>query len=85
MPVKSRSVLKRQRQQEKRYQRNKRQKSRMRTAVRKVISAANRDQAEPLYRDAVSLIDRLVSKGIIHRNTAARRKSALVRHLNSLS
>ena len=85
MPDRSKSVLKRQRQEGKHYQRNKHQKSRMKTAVRKVISATNRDEAEPLYRNAVSLIDRLAGKGIIHRNTAARRKSAINRHLNSLS
>lgn len=56
----------------------------MKTAVKKVLSAAQKDEALKFYTEAVSLIDRLVTKGIIHKNTAARRKSAISRHLNSL-
>lgn len=77
--------MKRRKQQEIRYQRNKRYKSQMRTAVRKVLTSTSRDEAEPMYREAVSLIDGLVAKGIIHRNTAARRKSVISRHLNTLT
>lgn len=57
----------------------------MKTAVKKVMSASDRKVAEPLYREAVSLLDRLSTKGIIHSNMAARKKSTLSRHLNSLS
>ena len=85
MVQKSKSVLKRQRQQVAHTQRNRHSKSRMKSAVKNVLSATKHDQAEPMYREAVSLIDGLVSKGIIHKNTAARRKSKISRHLNSLS
>lgn len=84
MAQKSKSILKRQRQQVKRYQRNQHFKSQMKTTVKKALSATSKDEAEPLYKDAISILDRLVSKGIIHKNTAARRKSKISHHLNSL-
>jgi len=56
----------------------------MKTAIKKVLSATKKDEAESLYKEAISLIDRLVSKGITHKNTAARRKSKISHHLNSL-
>lgn len=77
--------LKGRRQQEDRYLRNKHRKAQMKTAIRRVLDASNKKEAEPLYREAISLIDRLVNRGVIHRNTAARRKSAISSHLNALS
>ncbi|UCH66858.1 MAG: 30S ribosomal protein S20, partial [Ignavibacterium sp.] len=44
-----------------------------------------KEEAEKLYKEAVSVIDRSVDKGKIHKNTAARKKSQLTRHLNSLA
>ena len=85
MAGKSKSVLKRQRQQEVRRRRNQPYKTQVKSAVKRVLSATKREEAEPLYREAVSLIDGLVSKGVIHQNTAARRKSRISRYLNSLS
>lgn len=85
MTEKTKSVRKRLRQEQSRYLRNKRYTSQMKTAVKKVLSASDRKAAEPLYREAVSVLDRLATKGIIHRNVAARKKSTLSRHLNSLS
>jgi|TARA_Y100000310_G_scaffold78655_1_gene75309 ribosomal protein S20 len=57
----------------------------MRTAVKKVMNASKKDEAEPLYREAVSIIDSLVSKKALKKNTAARRKSSITRHFNSLA
>lgn len=85
MAGKKKSVLKRRRQQQKRYDRNREYRSQMRTMVKKVLSASERKEAEPLYREAVSLLDLLATRGIIHRNMAARKKSTLSRHLSSLS
>ena len=84
MAIKSKSILKRQRQQERHYHRNQHYKSQMKTAIKKVLSATKKDEAESLYKEAISLIDRLVSKGITHKNTAARQKSKISHHLNSL-
>ena len=61
--------------------------SRMRTAIRKVIDAAaagNKDQAKASYKAAVPLIDTLVNKKIIHRNQADRHKSRLSARVKAL-
>ena len=82
--MKTRSTQKRERQQEDHRKRNQRYKSEMRTAIKKVLSMTKKDESEDLYRQAVSVLDHLVSKGIIHKNTAARRKSKITQYYNSL-
>ena len=60
--------------------RNVQLRSRMRTAIRKVIDAAaqgKKDDAKASYLAAVPIIDSLVNKNIIHRNQADRHKSRL--------
>ena len=49
------------------------------------ITSKEKNEAETLYREAISIIDNLTSKKILHKNTAARRKSSLTKHVNSLS
>lgn len=78
------SALKAHRQSLKRRESNRRYKTRLRRAlkaVRTAIDAGQREQAAAALRQTISLIDRLASKGIIHRNTAARYKSRLARRL----
>jgi small subunit ribosomal protein S20 len=61
--------------------------SRMRSAIRKVVDSAaagNKDQAKASYKAAVPLIDTLVNKKIIHRNQAARHKSRLAARVKAL-
>jgi len=61
--------------------------SRMRTAIRKVIDAAaagNKELAKASYHAAVPLIDTLVNKNIIHRNQADRHKSRLAARVKAL-
>lgn len=74
------SALKRARQTEKRTATNRANKSRLRTALRGLresIAAGDRKTAETNYRATVSLIDKAIQKGSIHKNTAARYKSRL--------
>ncbi|MEX0648205.1 MAG: 30S ribosomal protein S20 [Balneolaceae bacterium] len=78
------SAIKRMRQNEKRRQHNKTRRSKMRTLVKKVTSATDKETAEKNLKEAVSFLDRLSVKGIIHPNTAARKKSKLTRHVNNL-
>ena len=85
MTTRTKSVKKKQRQESANYKRNQEYKSKMKTAISNVLSAKNKDEAEVLYRNAISIIDGLESKNIVHSNTAARRKSALTKYLNSLS
>lgn len=61
--------------------------SRMRTAIRKVIDSAaagKKAEAEANYKAAVPLIDTLVNKNIIHRNQADRHKSRLAVRVRAL-
>ncbi|MGA3156408.1 MAG: 30S ribosomal protein S20 [Steroidobacteraceae bacterium] len=62
--------------------------SRMRSAIRKVIDAvasSNKEQARSSYLAAVPLIDTLVNKNIIHRNQADRHKSRLAARVKALA
>jgi small subunit ribosomal protein S20 len=71
---------KRARQGEKRRQHNVGLRSRMRTAIKNVLKAAetgNAEEATTLYKVAVPKIDTMVNKGLIHKNKAARTKSRL--------
>jgi len=71
---------KRARQAEKSRIRNAGQRSNMRTFVKRVIAAINagdKDQASKAYQAAASIVDKAVSKGLIHKNKAARGKSRL--------
>jgi len=78
------SAIKRVRQSNKLRVANREKRSRMRTLARKVLETTEKEQAQAILSDAVSYIDRLACKGLIHKNTAANRKSSLVRHVNNL-
>lgn len=64
--------------------RNKAYKSSMKTAIKKANVAidANVTEKEQLFKEAVQKIDQAVSKGILHKNTAARKKSTLASSMN---
>ncbi|WP_422773702.1 30S ribosomal protein S20 [Plantactinospora sp. WMMC1484] len=82
------SQIKRNRQNEKRRLRNKSVKSSLKTAIRKFHEATesgDNAKATELMRDASRKLDKAVSKGVIHRNQAANRKSAIAKRLQSLS
>lgn len=66
---------------------NKAAKSVLKTSIKKFGAAAaegNRNEAGDAYKGAVKKIDQAVGKGLLHKNTAARRKSSITRKLNSL-
>ncbi len=59
----------------------------LRTYIKKVIKAVDgKDKAgaQAAYREAVSVIDRVAGKGVIHKNAAARQKSRLNERLRTL-
>ncbi|HMM20178.1 MAG TPA: 30S ribosomal protein S20 [Selenomonadales bacterium] len=63
-------------------------KSAVKTATRKVVEttdAGKTDEAKSLLTKASSVIDKAVSKGVIHKNAAARKKSRLAKKINALS
>lgn len=58
--------------------------SRIKTSVKKVLAATNKEEAEKLYKVAVSVLDKGTTKGLIKKNTASRKKSMITRYLNKL-
>ncbi|WP_069130253.1 30S ribosomal protein S20 [Rhodohalobacter halophilus] len=78
------SAIKRLRQSEKRKKHNNTRRSKMRTLTKKVLNESDKEKAQEYLNDAVSFIDRLSVKGIIHKNNAARKKSKLTNHVNNL-
>ncbi len=82
------SAAKRHRQSQKRRASNKAGKTRIRTAVRKLqeaIEAKDKAAAEAQLRACASVLDSAASSGLIHRNTASRRKSRLDKMLAGMS
>ena len=82
------SQIKRIKTNEKAHQRNKAVKSELRTYVRKFREAAesgNVEEAALALRAATRQLDKAVSKGIIHKNQAANRKSAIAKKLADLT
>ncbi len=63
--------------------RNKAVKSELKTRVRNAVSSVGTADADTNARAAVKRIDKAASKGIIHKNAAARRKSRLMKRLNA--
>ena len=81
------SAKKRILQTEKRRTRNRAERSRLRTAVKKLrgeVEAGNSEGAKELLAPTLSLIDATAQKKVIHRNAAARTKSRLTKAVNSL-
>lgn len=81
------SQKKRIRQNEKARLRNKAVKSSLKTAIRKFREAAeagNVEEAIILQRAAARQLDKAVSKGVIHKNQAANKKSAMAQRVNKL-
>ncbi len=71
----------------KRYRRNQSVRRTTRTAMtgaRRAVASGDAEVAEPAVRHAISLLDRAVKKGILHKNNASRRKSRLVARLNQM-
>ena len=81
------SQIKRNRQNLVRHERNKSVKTSLKTAVRKFREAAeagDKDTAIAAGRDAARKLDKAASKGIIHKNQAANRKSAIAKQAAAL-
>ena len=70
-----------------RNERNKAEKSRMKTNLKKfdaAVAEGNREAAESAYKVAVKTVDHVASKGIIHKNNAANKKSGMAAKLNAM-
>ena len=63
-------------------------KSRMKSSVKKfevAVAAGSKDEAVVSYREAVSMVDKAASKGVIHKNASDRKKAQLTRTLASIN
>ena len=78
------SAKKRIRTTKRRQEINKKVDSRIKTVVKKALATTEKAEAEKLYKEAVSMLDKSTTKGKIHINTASRKKTALTKHVNSL-
>jgi small subunit ribosomal protein S20 len=81
----TKSALKRMRSSEKRRLRNRRVRSETRTYIKRAraqIEAGELEEAQKSVAQAVRALDKAAEKGILHKNSAARRKSRLMRKLN---
>jgi len=79
----TKSAIKRMRQEEARRLRNRAVRSRIRTSVKTARAAVGTPGGDPraTVLEAIRALDKAVTKGVVHRNTAARKKSALARRL----
>jgi len=81
------SQIKRIKTNEKARLRNKSVKSELKTHIRRVreaVAAGDKDAAQAALTTASKKLDKAVSKGVIHANQAANRKSAIAKAVNSL-
>ncbi|MDT8339911.1 MAG: 30S ribosomal protein S20 [Longimicrobiales bacterium] len=63
---------------------NRRKRSTLRTAIKKVRSATSAEEAQARFREAVALLDRAATRRLVHPNQAARIKSRLSQHVAGL-
>ena len=69
-------------------EKNKAAKSLLKTNIKKFDAAVlegNREAADAAYKTAVKSVDQAVNKGLLHKNTAARKKSSMTLKLNKLA
>ena len=70
------------------YERNKANKSALKTDLKKfdaALTAGDKAAAEAAYKNAVKAVDQAVVKGLLHKNNAARKKSSMTLQLNKLA
>jgi small subunit ribosomal protein S20 len=82
------STKKRMRQNVKRREINRSNRSRLRTQItklRNVIAEGDKTQSQTELQPTIALIDKMVNKKILHQNTASRYKSRLTKHVNNLA
>jgi small subunit ribosomal protein S20 len=81
------SQIKRNRQNEKRAERNKAVRTALKTSTKKIrtaVDAGDAEEAQARQRETARSLDKAVAKGIVHKRTAARRKSRLAKAASSV-
>ena len=59
--------------------------NRVRAAIEVIAEGTKSDESDSALKSAMSALDRAVTKGVLHRNAAARKKSRLTRQYNNIS
>jgi small subunit ribosomal protein S20 len=75
----TKSAEKRIRQERRRRTHNRAQRSRLKTAIKKVMTAQDAETANAAFKETAALLDRFATRNLVHRNKAARKKSQLAR------
>jgi small subunit ribosomal protein S20 len=78
----SSSAEKRNRQNRRRAERNRQQRSKLKTAMKRVMNAEDGESATEAFKRAAALLDRFGTRRLVHPNKAARKKSQLARIVN---
>jgi small subunit ribosomal protein S20 len=78
------SAKKRVRSSARRRDRNKTYRTRMKGSIKKVLASTKKEAGTVALKEAQSVIDTLVSRGIIHKNKGSNKKSSLSRYVNTL-
>jgi small subunit ribosomal protein S20 len=81
------SQIKRNKQNEKHAERNKAVRTALKTSTKKIrtaVDAGDAEEAQARQREAARALDKAVAKGIVHKRTAARRKSRLAKATSSV-
>lgn len=78
------SAEKRVRQSAKRHARNKANLSKIKTLVKNVRTATEKDKAATALKIAIKTLDQLAGKGVIHKNRASNQKSKLTKVVNAI-
>jgi small subunit ribosomal protein S20 len=79
------SAKKRVRSTQKRAERNKAALSKVKTLTKKVVDEKDPTKAQAILKEAVAFLDKTASKGRMPKNTVARKKSTLTKHVNKLT
>ena len=70
------------------YEKNKANKSELKTNLKKyeaALAGGDKAEAEAAYKVAIKAVDQAVNKGLLHKNNAARKKSAMTLKMNKLA
>jgi small subunit ribosomal protein S20 len=81
----TKSAEKRMRQERKRRNHNRAQRSRLKTAIKKVLAAQDGETAQAAFHETAAMLDRFATRRLIHPNKAARKKSQLAHFIARLS
>jgi small subunit ribosomal protein S20 len=79
------SAIKRIRQTAVRRLRNRYQAKSSRTMIKKLRTTHDKAEAEKLYKQVASMVDRLAKRGILHKNNASNKKRKLAKYVNHLA